>query len=99
VLVRVVHKKIPRLPRAKFVNPIASDTARRPEYLVTFRVESERPLQRIEIRRGNEVLYQADLKKVWREGPLYVLQEDAPLTRATRAEMGSVTKRCNLCVD
>jgi WD40 repeat protein len=87
VVVRIVHKKIPRLPRAQFLQPAASDTARRPEYPVTFRVESERPLQRVEIRRGSTVLYQADLKKVQREGPLYVLQEDAllPLVNGANA--------------
>jgi WD40 repeat protein len=76
-VVRVVHKKLPRLPRASFVSPVAADTARRPDYIVTYRVESERPLERVEIRRGSEVLYTADLKKVEREGALHVLQGEA----------------------
>ncbi len=75
--VRVVHKKIPRPPHARFVSPATPDTARRPQYAVTFRVESERPLERVEVRRGDEVLYRADLKKVEREGALYVLQQEA----------------------
>jgi WD40 repeat protein len=78
-VVRVIHKKLPRPPRARFLSPAAADTARRPEYQVAFRVESELPLERVEIRRGDEVLYRADLQKAEREGPLHVLQGEAPL--------------------
>jgi hypothetical protein len=78
-VVRVVHKMIPRPPRARFLSPAAADTARRPEYTATFRVESERPLEGVEVRRGDAVLYRADLNKVEREGPLYVLQAEAPV--------------------
>jgi hypothetical protein len=79
-VVRVVHKKLPRLPRARFLRPEADDTARRPEYPVTYRIESARPLERVEIRRGSELLHSADLKNVEREGALYVFQADALLT-------------------
>jgi hypothetical protein len=79
-VVRVVHKKkLLRLPRGRFINPAVADTVRRPSYTVTFRVESERPLQRVEILGGRKP-HQADLKKVERDGALYVLQEEALLT-------------------
>jgi WD40 repeat protein len=67
----------PHVPRVRFISPSAPETARRPQYTVSFRVESERPLERVEIRRDYEVLYRADLKKVEREGRLHVLQGDA----------------------
>src|SRR5206468_3864871 len=76
-VVRVVHKKLPRLPRVRFVSPLVADTSRRPECTVILRVESERPLERVELRRGGEIAYQADLTKVEREGGLHVLQEKA----------------------
>jgi WD40 repeat protein len=79
VVVAVVHKKIPRPPSARFVSPASADTAGRPEYPATFRVESRKPLERVEIRRGDKVLYEADLKKVEREGELHVLQGEAVL--------------------
>jgi hypothetical protein len=79
-VVRVFCQKIPRLPSARFLSPEATDTVGRPEYPITFRVESERPLERVEISRGGEVLYRAGLNKVEREGPRYVLQEKAALT-------------------
>jgi WD40 repeat protein len=78
-VVRVVHKKTPRLPHARFVSPAAPDTVRRPDYSVTFRVESERPLEQVEIRRGSAMLYRADLNKVEREGALHILQGEAAL--------------------
>jgi WD40 repeat protein len=77
-VVAVVHKKKPRPPRARFLRPAAVDTARRPEYAVTFRVESERPLERVEIR-GGQAPYLADLKRVEKDGALYVLQAEARL--------------------
>jgi WD40 repeat protein len=79
-LVRVVHKRIPQLPRAIFLTPQGHDTAGRPnDYLVIFRVESENPLERVELRRSGELLYLADLKKVERQGKLYVLQDQTLL--------------------
>jgi hypothetical protein len=80
VVVRVVHKKIPRPPLARFLRPAASDTARRPEYTVSFRVESALPLEKVEIRRGGATLYRADLKKAERAGKLHVLEQEAALT-------------------
>jgi hypothetical protein len=74
------QEKTPRLPRARFLRPEDADTVGQPEYPVTFRVESERPLERVEISRGGEVLYRAGLNNVGREGPRYVLQEKAALT-------------------
>jgi hypothetical protein len=76
----VAQEKTLPLPSARFLRPEATDTVGRAEYAVTFRVESERPLERVEISRGTEVLYRADLNKVEREGPRYVLQEKAALT-------------------
>jgi hypothetical protein len=69
----------PPVPRVRFISPPALDTARRPEYVVSFRVESARPLERVEIRRDSEVLYRADLKRVELQGGLYVLQQEALL--------------------
>jgi WD40 repeat protein len=66
-VVRVVHKNIPRPPSARFLGP-AVDAVQRPEYTAAFRVDSQRPLQRIEIRRGPDLLYHADLTKVEPEG-------------------------------
>jgi hypothetical protein len=77
-LVHVVHKRLPRPPHARLIGPTA-DTARRPEYSARFRVESERPLERIDVLRGQEVLYQADLSKVEQEGARNVLQGEARL--------------------
>jgi hypothetical protein len=79
-IVRVIHRQIPRPPRTAFLNPRIADTSQRPEYTVTFRGESERPLEKVEIRRDGELLYRSDLKRVEREGPLHVLQEEAGLT-------------------
>jgi hypothetical protein len=67
---------VPRPPIAHFLGP-AIETVQRPEYAITVRVESERPLQRVEIRCGPEVLYQADLTKVEPKGRQYVWQEKA----------------------
>jgi WD40 repeat protein len=77
VLVRVKHIKVPRLPVAHFIRPRAPDETRRPTYTVAFRVESERPLERVEVRRGEETLCRADLKKVEREGKRFILEEEA----------------------
>jgi hypothetical protein len=80
VVIRVHHKEPPRPPHARFVKPQGPDTARRPDYPVTFRVESEKPLKRVEIYRDSDRLYevpQAVLEKVEREGKLYVLEGEA----------------------
>jgi hypothetical protein len=82
VVVRIEHKKRPRPPRAFFVSPTTPETARRPELRVIYRVESERPLERVEILRGDKTLYTADVTKSGREGPLYTMEGTAvvPLT-------------------
>jgi WD40 repeat protein len=79
-VVRVVHKMIPRPPLARFLRPTAADTVRRPEYAVAFKVESQHPLERIEIRRGDEALYQADVKQAQQEGSRHIFQGEARLT-------------------
>jgi WD40 repeat protein len=76
-VIRVVHKQLPHPPHARFLSPLGPDTARRPDYRATFRVESEKPLERVEIRCGSALLYQADLSSVEREGKRYVLQAEA----------------------
>ncbi len=93
VVIRVGHARIPRPPRARFVSPAAVDTAKRPEYRVEFRVESERPLERVEIRRGDEVIYKADVTRAVREGALATLQGKADLALvngANRLELVAV---------
>lgn len=76
VIVRIVHEMIPRPPVARLINPTSPETARRPEYPVTFRIESEKPLERVEIVRDGAVLFKADLTKVEREGKMHVLQQE-----------------------
>jgi WD40 repeat protein len=78
--IHVVHKQQPRPPLARFLSPTGPDTSRQAAYEVAYRVESERPLQRVEIRRADTVLYQADLTKGEREGALYVLSGKAVVT-------------------
>jgi WD40 repeat protein len=80
VVIRIEHKESPRPPRAFFVSPGTPETARRPEYQVVYRVESERPLQRVEILRGDEVLHKANVAKAGREGPLHTLEGKAVVT-------------------
>jgi WD40 repeat protein len=76
-VVRVDHKMAPRLPVARFLRPTGADTADRPEYSVTFRIESDKPLQRVEVLRDGKSLFKDDLKKVEKEGTRHVLQNDA----------------------
>jgi hypothetical protein len=79
-VVKIVHKMLPHPPVARFLSPTAADTARRPEYKVTLRVESEKELERVEIKRGDEVLRVVDLKKATKEGKLHVLQSEEEVT-------------------
>src|SRR5262249_45305390 len=79
-VVRVFHRKPPPPPRARFLSPVASDTSQQPEHEVVFRVESEQPLEQIEISRGGKVLHTDPLKNVEREGTLHVVQGKALLT-------------------
>src|SRR5262249_9781384 len=77
-VVAVVHKKRPRPPQARFIRPAAVDTAPQPEDAVAFRVESEHPLERVESR-GRAWPFRAGLKRVEREGELFVLEGEAPI--------------------
>ena len=59
---------------------MATDTARRPEYPIRFRVESELPLERIEISGGARVVILKDqLKNVKPEGKVYFLPAEVVL--------------------
>jgi hypothetical protein len=78
VLVRVEHKRKPTPPRARFANLGTEDTVARSEYKVAFRIESERPLDRVEVRCGRDV-YPVELKAVTREGKLYTFQGTVPV--------------------
>jgi WD40 repeat protein len=71
-----VHR-IPHPPITRILSPTSSDTTQRPETVIQYRVESETPLERVEIRRGNRVVFTGDLKTVQREGKLHVLQGEA----------------------
>jgi hypothetical protein len=96
VTVRVKHsKKPPRPPAARYIPPTTEGPVDRPEYKAAFRVESEHPLQRVEIRRGDKVLAEADLKQVVREGSRFVLQGQLPVqlqTGLNRLELVAVNK-------
>jgi len=76
-IVLVEHTKLPRLPAVRFVSPEKDSTSARPEQKVSYVVESERPLQRVEIRRGDEVLHQRDLTAVKPDGKRFTFSGDA----------------------
>jgi WD40 repeat protein len=96
VVVRVIHsKKPPRPPVARFIPPTTEGPVDRPGYTAAFRVESEHPLQRVEIRRDDKVLAESDLKRVVREGKRFVLQGELPVqlqTGVNRLELVAVNK-------
>jgi WD40 repeat protein len=78
VVVAVVHQQFPRPPLARFFVPSGpADTARKPDYSISFRVESDKPLERVEVVRDGEVLYRADLKDVEKEGKRHILNAEA----------------------
>ncbi|MCE9530769.1 MAG: hypothetical protein K8T89_06545 [Planctomycetes bacterium] len=76
-LVGVTHKMKPRPPIARFINPMADDQSAHPEYRVTYRIESEKPLERVQIESDGKVLHTADLKLAEREGVFHILHGEA----------------------
>ena len=47
--IAIKHVKSPPEPRVSLISPATADTSRRPEYQISVRVESELPLERVEI--------------------------------------------------
>jgi WD40 repeat protein len=78
-IVRVKHKVIPKAADARFLRDKAVNEPR-PKCKIPYRIDSESPLVSVEIRRGEEVLHRADLKKVKQEDRRFVLEEDLDLT-------------------
>ncbi len=74
---KVMYKRIPRTPVARFTYPKESDTSQQPEYRVKFKVESELPLDLVQIRNGETDHFRADLTRVRQEGARWVLEDEA----------------------
>jgi WD40 repeat protein len=77
--IRVIHEMKPKPPAAVEILSPNPDTTEQPSYRVRYRVVSESDLKSVELRRGDEVLYRADLKKARRDGERFVLEEEAAI--------------------
>jgi hypothetical protein len=80
--IKIVHQKTEKTvpaPRVAFVNPVAPVTTGQAKYTVTFRVESEVPLDRVEISGGasTTVLRRRSVQQVQPAGKMYLLQAEA----------------------
>ncbi len=74
--IRVVHLQAPQLPVARFLDPVVEATSRHPKFAVTYRVESRKPLERVQIL-GGKAPVEIDLKKVAKENQQFILLGEA----------------------
>ena len=78
---RVEVKEKPKPPPQIVSVEVPSGTPTdKPEARIAFRIESESALTRVELQRGEEVLYRSDLRDVRQEGKVYVLAQEATVT-------------------
>jgi WD40 repeat protein len=78
-ILAVTHKVVLKPADARFVG-VKDFTQQDPQCNLPYRVESDSPLEAVELRRGDETLYKADLAKVKKEGKRFVLDEEVKLT-------------------
>ncbi len=77
--IQVKHvKPTPPPPRLFFRDPRADDTTDREAYAISFQVESSTPLERVEVWRGQEVLFRSPLTDVKKEAGGFVLEVTTP---------------------
>ncbi|HEY1859457.1 MAG TPA: hypothetical protein VGG61_03840 [Gemmataceae bacterium] len=78
-IVNVTHKVIQKAADARFLlEKVVNE--KQSSCIIPYRVDSASLLESVEVRRGDDLLHRADLKKVKKEGQNYVLEEKPELT-------------------